>query len=332
VLRVKNFFADMNERLEQVPFVAGERISAADITTLVTVDFAKALDLSVPADHAALNRWYESVSAVPVPPPDVEARNISGLDDGLGSPPPSVRCTRSTQPTDWRVAEVCRHDVPANRRRRPVTLPVLLYHLRVDAEVLTGQWRRWLAVAVLAGPLFAVLIFTAFQFAPPSHGAVFPFAAMSVAGTILAAIFLADPLTKRKMLGIGIVIVGLLTLSGVSRCLSLRKSEHRRCAVHRGRLPMGGLRRGHCASFVSIPSWRRWLPEFFGLAVYLPFYLATEESTGSRMPMALSSPSRSGCKAYWPVRVPSIPMRKRCKSSAPPGPPFSGIDTGHCWR
>jgi len=30
----------------------------------------------------------------------------------------------------------------------------------------------------------AVLIFTAFQFAPPSHGAVFPFAAMSVAGTI----------------------------------------------------------------------------------------------------------------------------------------------------
>jgi glutathione S-transferase len=63
VLRVKNFFADLNERLGQVPFVAGERHSAADITTLVTVDFAKALDLSVPADHAALNRWYQTVSS-----------------------------------------------------------------------------------------------------------------------------------------------------------------------------------------------------------------------------------------------------------------------------
>src|ERR1700716_250312 len=65
VLRVKNFFADMNERLGQVPFVAGERYSAADITALVTVDFAKALELSVPADHMALKRWYETVSSRP---------------------------------------------------------------------------------------------------------------------------------------------------------------------------------------------------------------------------------------------------------------------------
>ncbi len=65
VLRVKNFFADMNDRLGEVPFVAGERYSAADITTLVTVDFAKALDLSVPVDHASLKRWYEAVSSRP---------------------------------------------------------------------------------------------------------------------------------------------------------------------------------------------------------------------------------------------------------------------------
>jgi len=65
MLRVKNFFADLNERLGQVPFVAGERYSAADITALVTVDFAKALDLSVPPDHAALKRWYETVSSRP---------------------------------------------------------------------------------------------------------------------------------------------------------------------------------------------------------------------------------------------------------------------------
>jgi glutathione S-transferase len=30
--------------LERAPFVAGERYSAADITTLVTLDFAKALE------------------------------------------------------------------------------------------------------------------------------------------------------------------------------------------------------------------------------------------------------------------------------------------------
>ena len=65
VLRVKDFFADLNERLEQVPFVAGERYSAADITALVTVEFAKALGLSVPDDHVALKRWYATVSIRP---------------------------------------------------------------------------------------------------------------------------------------------------------------------------------------------------------------------------------------------------------------------------
>jgi glutathione S-transferase len=63
VRRVKNFFADLNERLGQVGFVAGEHYSAADITALVTVDFAKALELTVPAELTALNRWYEAVSS-----------------------------------------------------------------------------------------------------------------------------------------------------------------------------------------------------------------------------------------------------------------------------
>src|SRR5712675_2724090 len=37
--RVKDFYADLNSRLSQVPFVAGDKFSAADITALVTVDF-----------------------------------------------------------------------------------------------------------------------------------------------------------------------------------------------------------------------------------------------------------------------------------------------------
>src|ERR1700676_3433483 len=65
VHRAKNFFEDFNARLEQVPFVAGERYSAADITTLVTLDFAKALELTVPPQDAALKSWYEIVSARP---------------------------------------------------------------------------------------------------------------------------------------------------------------------------------------------------------------------------------------------------------------------------
>src|ERR1700693_1571948 len=65
VLRVKNFLADLNERLEQVSFVAGEQFSAADITALVTIDFAKALDISIPQEHRALKRWKDAVSARP---------------------------------------------------------------------------------------------------------------------------------------------------------------------------------------------------------------------------------------------------------------------------
>ena len=65
-LRVANFYADFDARLAEVPFVAGDRFSAADITTLVTVDFAtRAFDMPVPAERGALLRWYETVSARP---------------------------------------------------------------------------------------------------------------------------------------------------------------------------------------------------------------------------------------------------------------------------
>lgn len=65
-LRVKNFFADLDARLSEVPFVAGERYSVADITALVTIDFAAGgLKLAVPDEHVALKRWHEKVSARP---------------------------------------------------------------------------------------------------------------------------------------------------------------------------------------------------------------------------------------------------------------------------
>ena len=65
-LRVKNFLTDLDTRLTEVPFVAGEHYSIADITALVTVDFAaKAINVPLPDGRTALRRWYELVSKRP---------------------------------------------------------------------------------------------------------------------------------------------------------------------------------------------------------------------------------------------------------------------------
>jgi glutathione S-transferase len=65
-LRVKNFLADLDARLTKAPFVAGEHYSIADITALVTVDFAaKAINVPLPDEHAALRRWYDLESKRP---------------------------------------------------------------------------------------------------------------------------------------------------------------------------------------------------------------------------------------------------------------------------
>ena len=61
--RMANFYTDFEARLKDVEFVAGDRFSAADITTLVTVDFAtQAFAMPIPADCVALKRWYGAVS------------------------------------------------------------------------------------------------------------------------------------------------------------------------------------------------------------------------------------------------------------------------------
>lgn len=62
-VRVANFFADLDTRLSEVPFVAGEQFSVADITAMVTVDFAaKAIDFPLPANLTALKRWYDTIA------------------------------------------------------------------------------------------------------------------------------------------------------------------------------------------------------------------------------------------------------------------------------
>jgi glutathione S-transferase len=64
--RVTNFYDDLEARLADTPFVAGDRFSVADITAVVAIDFAgKALGLPIPEGHAASMRWYASVAARP---------------------------------------------------------------------------------------------------------------------------------------------------------------------------------------------------------------------------------------------------------------------------
>jgi len=63
-LRIANFYKDINARLEDVPFVAGERFSVADITLLATVDFATGgLKMPIPDEASALRRWYNDISS-----------------------------------------------------------------------------------------------------------------------------------------------------------------------------------------------------------------------------------------------------------------------------
>lgn len=63
--RALDYFADINERLGQSEYLAGDNFSMADITNLVVVDFAKWIDIEVPDEHTHLLSWYQRVSQRP---------------------------------------------------------------------------------------------------------------------------------------------------------------------------------------------------------------------------------------------------------------------------
>jgi glutathione S-transferase len=65
-LQLANFVSDLDARLRESPFVAGEQFSAADITALVTIDFAaKAAGFSPTEQHRSLRHWHKAVSSRP---------------------------------------------------------------------------------------------------------------------------------------------------------------------------------------------------------------------------------------------------------------------------
>lgn len=155
-----------------------------------------------------------------------------------------------------------------------VTLPVLALALWRDARALFSRWRSWLAVAFLAGPLFGLLMFTALQWAPAAHAAVFPFTAMSVMGTLMSAVFLGDRLTLRKVVGIAVVVSGLVVLSGLEiRSLTGRALWGDALFIAAGTL---------WAGFGIVMRKQRLDPllataviSFAALMTYVPIYLAT---------------------------------------------------------
>ena len=63
--RIARFFKMMDTRLAEHEYVSGTGYSIADITTLVSVDFANRVKVAIPDDCPHLRRWYDQVSARP---------------------------------------------------------------------------------------------------------------------------------------------------------------------------------------------------------------------------------------------------------------------------
>lgn len=63
--RVRHFMSSLDHQLGLREYVAGDRFTVADITTLVTIDFARAIRERIPPEAKNLLRWHSSVSARP---------------------------------------------------------------------------------------------------------------------------------------------------------------------------------------------------------------------------------------------------------------------------
>jgi glutathione S-transferase len=59
------FLSILDRELATRPYVAGDRFTVADITTMVSVDFMRAPKIELPADMKNVHRWHADVSARP---------------------------------------------------------------------------------------------------------------------------------------------------------------------------------------------------------------------------------------------------------------------------
>jgi drug/metabolite transporter (DMT)-like permease len=93
-----------------------------------------------------------------------------------------------------------------------IMLPVLA---RAGIANLAGVgWWRGLVLTVCAGPLFMLVVAGGYTLAPLAHGAVVPPSSTIVFTTILAALVLGDRPTRGRMIGVGVILVGLVCVAG----------------------------------------------------------------------------------------------------------------------
>ena len=57
-LRVARFHEKFNDQLSKNNFIAGEKFSVADITTITVCDFGLALGMAIPDHCPNVKRWY----------------------------------------------------------------------------------------------------------------------------------------------------------------------------------------------------------------------------------------------------------------------------------
>jgi drug/metabolite transporter (DMT)-like permease len=92
----------------------------------------------------------------------------------------------------------------------PLMLPVLLYF---GVSNLTGiGWKRGAILALLGGPLFALLQTAGLAYAPLGHGGVITPAAVAIISTALAAIVLRERPGIIRLAGSGLMIVGIVLI------------------------------------------------------------------------------------------------------------------------
>ena len=63
--RIAWFYDFLDKRLAESEFVGGDAYSVADITALISVDFAGRQKVGIPESHTNLKRWHDQVSARP---------------------------------------------------------------------------------------------------------------------------------------------------------------------------------------------------------------------------------------------------------------------------
>ncbi|MDP1743062.1 MAG: glutathione S-transferase [Polaromonas sp.] len=65
LVRVQQFFATLNQRLEGRDFIAADQFSVADITAVVAVDFARIVKVKPGEQHPELVRWRAAMALRP---------------------------------------------------------------------------------------------------------------------------------------------------------------------------------------------------------------------------------------------------------------------------